>query len=292
MDRFRVHPLAKTNTISYNKTNDISFCGQTFFGRFAKRRSRFFAEKGGKKMRIAREGTIYQLAFLPNAFPVNAYFAEEEDGLTLIDAALPYSAQAIERAARHIGKPIARIVLTHAHGDHIGSLDALKRRMPDVPVCISARDARLLAGDRSLDPGEPDTPIRGGVPKPGAVATRPDVLLKDGDRIGSLEVVAAPGHTPGSIALLDTRSRALVVGDAFQTRGGFAVAGQLRWRFPFPALATWNKRAALDTARRLRELRPSLIAAGHGPMIAGPGRLLDAAIAEAERRLNGAGAKG
>ena len=34
------------------------------------------------------------------------------------------------------------------------------------------------------------------------IKTKPDLLLEEGDRIGSLEVIATPGHTPGSIALL------------------------------------------------------------------------------------------
>ena len=51
---------------------------------------------------------------------------EEEAGLTLIDAALPYSAKGILQAEK-IGKPITKIVLTHAHDDHIGALDALKK---------------------------------------------------------------------------------------------------------------------------------------------------------------------
>src|ERR687886_746883 len=48
-----------------------------------------------------------------------------------------------------------------------------------------------------------------------------------GDRVGSLAVIVAPGHTPGHVAFLDTRDRTLIAGDAFQTRGGVAVAGTL-----------------------------------------------------------------
>jgi glyoxylase-like metal-dependent hydrolase (beta-lactamase superfamily II) len=220
---------------------------------------------------------------MPRVFPVNCYLVEEDDGLTLIDAALPYSLKGILRAADRIGKPIARIVLTHAHSDHVGALDALKRNLPQVPVCISARDARLLAGDRSLDPGEPDTPVRGGVPK--RIDTRADILLRDGDRIGSLLALAAPGHTPGSMAFLDTRNGALIAGDAFQTRGGIAVSGQVRPLFPFPAWATWNKRAALESARKLRDVNPTLLAVGHGEPLKRPGTMMDRAIAEAERNM-------
>ncbi|MRS10760.1 MBL fold metallo-hydrolase, partial [Bacillus anthracis] len=49
-------------------------------------------------MRMTHEKTVYQLSFLPRVFPVNCYFVEEEDGLTLIDAALPYSAKGILQA--------------------------------------------------------------------------------------------------------------------------------------------------------------------------------------------------
>ena len=142
-------------------------------------------------MRTIVEKTVHQLTFMPRIFPVNCYIVEEEDGLTLIDAALPYSVKGILQAAAKIGKPITRIVLTHAHGDHVGALDALKQALPKVPVHISARDSRLLAGDVTLDTGEPQTPIRGDVPK--NVQTRADVLLHDGNRIGSLLALAAPG---------------------------------------------------------------------------------------------------
>lgn len=234
-------------------------------------------------MRIIREQSVYQLTFLPRFFPVNCYLVEEDDGLTLIDAALPYSWKGILQAADKIGKPITRIVLTHAHDDHVGALDALKQTLPDVSVHISRRDSRLMAGDITLDPSEPDTPIRGGVPK--KLTTRADVLLEEGDRIGSLLAVAAPGHTPGSYAFLDTRNNALIAGDAFQTRGGIAVSGQLRPWFPFPAMATWNKQAALESARKLRDFRPSLLAVGHGEMLNQPAAAIEHAIAQAERNL-------
>jgi glyoxylase-like metal-dependent hydrolase (beta-lactamase superfamily II) len=234
-------------------------------------------------MRVVQVQHVYQLAFLPRLFPVNCYLVEEKNGLTLIDAGFPYSADGIEKAAERIGKPINRIVLTHAHEDHVGALDRLKERHPDVPVFISARDARLLRGDGSLDGSEPDTPIRGSVPK--RIRTQPDVLLEDGEHIGSLQAISAPGHTPGSMAFMDTRSRALIAGDAFQTRGGVAVSGKVKPRFPFPAWATWNKKLSLESAMKLAGLNPSLLAVGHGNMLEHPQVQLERAIAEMERQL-------
>ncbi|MEA2381241.1 MAG: hypothetical protein QOH72_1212 [Solirubrobacteraceae bacterium] len=212
---------------------------------------------------------------------VNAYFVVEEDGLTLVDTMLPKSQDGILAAARDLGLPIARIAVTHAHGDHVGSVDALAAALPNATVAVSARDARFLAGDKSLDPGEPQSKLRGGYPK---LETRPSVLLAPGDRVGSLEVVAAPGHTPGQVAFLDTRDRTLIAGDAYSTLGGVETSAKVNWRFPLPALATWDKPTAVRTARELRALDPARLAVGHGNVVEAPAAAMDAAIARAEGR--------
>ncbi|WP_078430057.1 MBL fold metallo-hydrolase [Alkalihalobacterium alkalinitrilicum] len=232
-------------------------------------------------MRIKREGSIYQLSFMPHFFPVNCYFVEEDDGLTLVDAALPYSDKAILKAAQNLGKPIARIVLTHAHDDHVGALDSLTQQLPHVPIYISKREIRLMAGDKSLDQHEPQTPIRGGVPK--KLKTRANILVSEGDQIGSLLAISTPGHTPGHMAFLDTRDHALIAGDAYQTRTGVTVVNQLKLSFPFPSLATWNKQAALQSAQKLLEYQSSLLAVGHGEMIRNPVEEMKRALVESER---------
>jgi glyoxylase-like metal-dependent hydrolase (beta-lactamase superfamily II) len=241
-----------------------------------------FAERMRGSMKMTSFGHCVQLTFYPGVFPVNCYFVKEDDGLTLIDAGLPSSANAILAAAERIGMPIQRIALTHAHGDHVGSLDPLREALPDAEVGISVRDARLLRGDTSLDPAEPQVKVRGSV-KP--CKTSPTRLLNAGDRIGSLEVIPSPGHTPGHVAFLDTRDRTLIAGDAFQTHGGVAVAGTVRPLFPFPALATWHKPTALHSAKQLRQLRPSHLAVGHGKVLVDPLEAMDAAIQTAERKL-------
>jgi len=234
-------------------------------------------------MRITNHGSyLIQLTRYPLWFPVNCYLAREEDGLTLIDTGLPGSAAAILDAAHGLDMPIRRIVLTHAHADHVGSLDALRQLLPEAEVLVSARDARFLAGDMSLDPDEPALKLRGSYQ---TTAARPDRLLYEGDQAGSLQVVASPGHTPGHIALFDPRDGALIAGDAFQTRAGVAVAGVVRLLFPFPALATWSRPLALASARRLRALQPARLATGHGEVLEQPLVEMDQAISVAARAL-------
>jgi glyoxylase-like metal-dependent hydrolase (beta-lactamase superfamily II) len=209
---------------------------------------------------------------------VNAYLVREDDGLTLVDTMLGRSADGMIAAANSAGAPIRRIALTHGHGDHVGSLDALAERLPDAEIAISVRESRLLAGDRELDPDEATSKIRGSWPK---VSTVPARLLEPGDRVGSLRVIAAPGHTPGHIALLDDRDGTLIAGDAYSTLAGISTGGHTNRRFPLVAMATWDRETANRTAVSLRALDPEALAVGHGPVIVSPGAAMDRALAAA-----------
>lgn len=185
-------------------------------------------------------------------------------------------AGAIIAAAEQAGGSIRRIALTHGHGDHVGLLDALKQRLGDsVEVLIPELDARILAGERVTEGKLP-----GSWPK--NVQTVPDVRLTGGERIGSLEVVTSPGHSPGHVAFLDTRDRSLIAGDTYTTYGSAAVSNHFYWRFPPAAMATWDKSQDLESARRLRALDPAILVVGHGPAIKQPASAMDAAIARSQ----------
>jgi glyoxylase-like metal-dependent hydrolase (beta-lactamase superfamily II) len=234
-------------------------------------------------MRIKELGPhLTQITKWPVAFPMNCYLVQEEDGLTLVDSTIFSPAADVAALAKRLGKQLRRIALTHAHGDHVGGVAGLRTMFPGVEVSISERDGRILAGDKTVVGAEPQTPVKGSFLK---VDWKPDRLLEPGDRVGSLEVVASPGHTPGHVAFFDVRDRALIAGDAFQTRGGIAVSGDLRLLFPFVAMATWNKPAALASAKDLRALNPSLLSVGHGEALTNPAGAIDQAIESAQRAL-------
>jgi len=205
---------------------------------------------------------------------VNCFLVKEEGGLTLVDTGLAGSTVGILRAAGTLDSPICRIVLTHAHLDHVGSLDALLSELPTVEFLVGKRESRLLTRDFRLDAGERGKKLLG---FPGA-KSRPRRCLNDGDRVGSLQAISSPGHTPGHMAYLDIRDGSLLAGDAFTTQTGVVAAGVLKLYFPFPRIFSWNRELAAESARKLRNLKPTRLAVGHGKTIESPLAAMDRAV--------------
>jgi glyoxylase-like metal-dependent hydrolase (beta-lactamase superfamily II) len=211
------------------------------------------------------------------------YLLKNIDGLTLIDTSIKRSAPAILRQVTQAGyslSDVKRILITHAHMDHVGGLRAIKEatgarviasayERPYVegkkPIALPKREslpplARLLASKTA--------PRMEGVPVD-TVVTDGDVLP---DVFGSLQVVATPGHTPGHTSFWEPERGILFLGDV--------VMNAVRMRLPFfaytPDMAQ-NKRSL----QRVVALKPQIVCFGHGAP----------AVRDAEARLRSFGEK-
>jgi glyoxylase-like metal-dependent hydrolase (beta-lactamase superfamily II) len=186
----------------------------------------------------------------------NAYLVAIDDGLLLVDSGIPGNAERIvafiESTGRH-ATDLCYIVLTHCDIDHIGSVSRLKE-LTEARVAIHELDAPVLAGQQRSQKGGPLMAVFGRLFRIRHVA--PDLLLKDGDVIGGLTVIHAPGHTAGSIVLV--RGDGVVFsGDALLSDKN----GQVR--LPRPRLALDPAQAQVS-AERIKALPIKLLCTGHG----------------------------
>ncbi|QHN01977.1 MBL fold metallo-hydrolase [Granulicella sp. WH15] len=189
---------------------------------------------------------------------------EQGDSFTLIDTGVSGAGDAILAAAKAAGAPIRRVLLTHAHVDHVGSVDELMAKLPAGTVlAISTRSLPLLQQppNKTLDPGEPVGEIKGGLP---GIVSQPTHLIAEGELFGSLRCIETPGHIPGHFSFLDERDGTLYAGDALVGVRRLAIPGFCHWYFPLPNGGTWNREMARASARKLLGLPIERFACGHG----------------------------
>jgi glyoxylase-like metal-dependent hydrolase (beta-lactamase superfamily II) len=203
---------------------------------------------------------------------VNCFLVREHDGYTLIDANLKGSEEEVLKAAA--GLPIRRILLTHPHVDHVGSIDALMTKLPQLKLLSSERSIPILQipPDLSLRQGEEGL-IRGGTP---GIQSKVTQTIAEGEHVGSLLVIDTPGHIYGHQAFLDERDGTLYAGDEFGSLRQLTITGFTPWWFPLKAFS--NRNQAKDTAKKLLAYPIQRIACGHGKVLEGGRELLQGAI--------------
>jgi glyoxylase-like metal-dependent hydrolase (beta-lactamase superfamily II) len=173
--------------------------------------------------------------------------------VTIVDTGVPSSEDAILGAVEELGRSaddVADIVITHADGDHVGSLAALVERT----------GATVWAGGHEADVIEGRAAGRGGdVKRSGSVDRR----FEPGETLplhGGIETVDTHGHTAGHVSLFLTGEGILIAGDALSNRAGLGGSS------PEHTADAADARVAVTT---LATLRPQSIVFGHGPSIVG-----------------------
>src|SRR3954453_14082042 len=217
---------------------------------------------------------------------VNFYVVEEDGRFTLVDAGLPKFYDQVPRAVGDLGR-IEAIVLTHAHGDHVGVAERL-RTEANIPVYVHTADEELAKTGRQPSRDGSILPhlirpasfqilfhiiANGGGRQPkigeGTTFTDGEVL----DVPGRPKVIATPGHTDGHVALHFQHHGALVVGDEIVTWNPLTPRRGPQIQ---PSAFNVSSAQALASLDRLEGVEAEVLLSGHGEPwtggAAGPGR--------------------
>src|SRR5690349_17059081 len=177
----------------------------------------------------------------PMDFDVRCYLVAHGAGLVLVDTGMPQTPDRIGEALTAAGAAwadVTDVVLTHAHPDHTGGLDAVGRLAPGATVWG-----------------------HGGDGYGGAVRS-----VVEGDTVRGLRVLHTPGHTPGHICLLAEDSGVLFVGDAFGSQDGHLVRP--------PARFTADAAEAERSLRRIAGVTATRMLVAHGSEVDEPAAAL------------------
>ena len=119
-----------------------------------------------------------------DGFEVNAFVVHAPEGDVIVDAGAEP-----EKILDHLEQPVAAILSTHGHSDHVGALDEV-RRETNAPVYMHPADTER-AGVEDYEP------------------------LEDGRDLElageTIRVLHTPGHSPGSVTFVVGRDQ--IVGD-------------------------------------------------------------------------------
>lgn len=197
------------------------------------------------------------------------YMSDDPDGITIIDAGIELAADRILKQLSVAGRQpsdVKRILITHAHPDHIGGLPKLKAATGAEVICsvgerpvvegkipLPRAPRERVPGIWKLMPSSPQT----------AKPTPVDREVMEGDVLqevmGGLHVVATPGHAPDHISFWQPERKLLIVGDVMMRMFG-------RLRLPIAAF-TVDMDEDKRSIKKLTGFDAEVVCFGHGEPI-------------------------
>ncbi|MBL8027743.1 MAG: MBL fold metallo-hydrolase [Fibrobacteres bacterium] len=201
----------------------------------------------------------------------NVYLVKNDSGAILVDSGYFLERPLIIYQLRRLlgaGKRLTAVLITHAHPDHDGNLNAITSR---------------FGGDIYMDEKEipyAKNPRRVDLSKMDALGFPDRIIFKTMTRIAPVQSISAvdwneswkeqfgitaiptPGHTPGSCCYMHHPSKTLFTGDALLTA---LPPWTVKQKICLPsAIYSTDYEQALTSVKNITELNFSALCTGHG----------------------------
>ncbi len=181
---------------------------------------------------------------------VSAYVMARGNTAAIYDTGVAGSAEAIGQSLSDLGltyDDVDHVILSHHHGDHAGSIQAVMDRA--INATVHAGEADIVSID--FDTISP---------------------LVGGEDVFGFETLHTPGHTDGHMAVIDHDAGLLIAGDAIFTEADRAIEGPERFFSDVPR--------SRESIRRMASLSYNTLLVGHGPPLEGGASAAVAALAD------------
>ncbi|OAB40010.1 hydrolase glyoxylase [Paenibacillus macquariensis subsp. defensor] len=195
--------------------------------------------------------------------PIHVWVVVDEDGVTLVDAGIPFMAKGILQFIENLkAGPLTRIVLTHGHSDHVGAIDKILE-VTQVPIFAHRIEIPYIEGELPY-PRRKKAAI--------SVAKQRTQPLPENEygelqSMGGLTPYFTPGHSPGHVAYYHQQDQVLLVGDLFTAKKG-------KLRKPM-AIFTGDMEEAIRSSAIVSQLKPLRLEVCHGTSVLQPANQLD-----------------
>jgi len=189
------------------------------------------------------------------------YAIKDPDGFTIIDTSISLAGKRILKQLADAGysaDSLKRILITHAHPDHIGGLRYLVAQT-GAQVVSSTLEKPVLQGEIPI----PRRPSGLRPPNTRTKSVAVGRIVEDGeimpDVMGGLQAIHTPGHAPGHVAFWQAEHGVLFCGDViFHMRKNMS----LPW-----VMLTVDMEQDKQSVKKLAQLTPKIICFGHGEPI-------------------------